>query len=51
MDAAILPELRMKLAGFPIVLPEVPALLTTTVAPSNWHYGWLSMDVLNKPRR
>jgi hypothetical protein len=48
MDAMIVPELRMKLAGFPIVLRDAPALLSTTVSASNLHYGWICMDLLNK---
>ncbi|MCX6630046.1 MAG: retropepsin-like aspartic protease, partial [Candidatus Solibacter sp.] len=48
MDAAFLPELRMKVAGFPIVFPDVPVLKAVTVPASKWHYGWLCMDILAK---
>ena len=41
-------ELRMKLAGFPIVLQDAPAQLSTTVSASNWHYGSVCMDLLNR---
>jgi hypothetical protein len=45
-DAEILPELRMKLAGFPVVLLDAPTLPNTTVLASTWLYGQLCMDVL-----
>ncbi|MGD0872143.1 MAG: retropepsin-like aspartic protease [Bryobacteraceae bacterium] len=45
LDAAVMPELRLKVAGFPIVLRDVPALFRTTIPASNWHYGQLCMDV------
>jgi hypothetical protein len=44
--SAILPELRMTLGGFPVVYRKAPALLSTTIAASNWHYGQIGIDQL-----
>jgi hypothetical protein len=44
--AAILPELQMTVAGFPIVYRDAPALLSTTIPASNWHYGQFGIDQL-----
>ena len=48
IDALYLPELRLKIGGFTIVFRDAPALLSSTVAASNWHYCWLGMDLLNQ---
>jgi hypothetical protein len=50
VEAAILPELRMTLAGFPIVFHDAPVLLGKTVDASNWHYGRISIDLLNQAK-
>jgi clan AA aspartic protease (TIGR02281 family) len=50
VDAQILPELRMKVAGFPVVFRNAPALLETTVPASNWFYAQLGMDLLGQAR-
>jgi predicted aspartyl protease len=50
IDALYLPELRLKIGGFPIVFRDAPAMLRSTVAASNWHYCWLGMDLLNQAR-
>ncbi len=46
VDSVMLPELRMKVAGFPIVLRDVHALLRSTIPASQWHYGLLGVDQL-----
>lgn len=38
VDATILPELPMTLAGVPLVQRPAPVLLSTTVPASNWHH-------------
>jgi hypothetical protein len=48
IDALYLPELRLKIGGFTVVFRDAPALLSSTVAASNWHYCWLGMDLLNQ---
>jgi hypothetical protein len=48
LDAAILPELRIKLAGFPVVLPNVPTVNAPTTPASYWHYGQLGMDAMTQ---
>lgn len=50
LDAAVLPELRLKLGGLPLIFRQAPVLLSTTVASSDWHYGRISMDLLNQAR-
>jgi hypothetical protein len=46
VDSVMLPELLMKVAGFPIVLRNVHALRRSTIPASEWHYGLLGMDQL-----
>jgi len=46
VDSVILPELRMRVAGFPIIFRHAPALLRSTVPASQWHYGMLGADLL-----
>jgi Aspartyl protease len=48
LEAAILPELRMRLAGFPVVISDVSALRSPTVPASNFHHGLIGMDTLSK---
>jgi hypothetical protein len=48
IDALYLPEVHLKIGGFPIVFRDAPALLRSTVPASNWHYCWLGMDLLNQ---
>ncbi|MCU1238553.1 MAG: hypothetical protein JWP63_6520 [Candidatus Solibacter sp.] len=48
VDAAIMPELRITVAKFPIVLRPAPVLLATTVEASNWHHGTIGMDLLSQ---
>jgi hypothetical protein len=50
IDALYLPELQLKIGGFPIAFRNAPALVAYTVTASNWHYGWLGMDLLNQAR-
>jgi hypothetical protein len=47
-DVKVLAELRIRVAGFPIVLKDAPAMLTPTISASNLHYGLLAMDALSK---
>jgi hypothetical protein len=42
--SAIMPELRMTVAGFPILFRDAPVLLQSTIGSSIWHYGPLGMD-------
>jgi hypothetical protein len=44
--SAILPELRMTVAGFPILFRNAAVLLQTTIQSSRWHFGLLGMDKL-----
>jgi hypothetical protein len=44
--SAIMPELRMTVAGFPILSRDAPVLLQTTLQSSRWHFGLLGMDKL-----
>jgi hypothetical protein len=44
--SAIVPELRMTVAGFPILFHDAPVLLQSTIESSVWHYGLLGMDKL-----
>ena len=44
--SAIMPELRMTVAGFPILFRDAPVLLQSTIQSSVWHYGLLGMDKL-----
>src|SRR5712692_8954023 len=46
LDVAILAELRMRVAGFPIVLHDAPVLVVPTVGASKWHYGMIGIDLL-----
>ena len=48
VDVAILPDLRMMLASFPIVFHDAPVLLAPTVGPSKWHYGMIGIDLLKQ---
>ena len=48
LDAAILPELQMRVAGFPVVIKDVSALRSPTVPASNFHHGLMGMDTLSK---
>jgi hypothetical protein len=48
LDAAILPELRMRVARFPVVVKDVSALRSPTIPASNFHYGLMGMDTLAK---
>jgi len=48
MDAMLLPELRFKLGGFPVVLRDAAVLHETTVPASNWCEGQLGMDALTQ---
>jgi hypothetical protein len=41
-----MPELRMTVAGFPILFRDAPVLLQSTIESSLWHYGLLGMDKL-----
>jgi hypothetical protein len=43
-----MPELRMMLANFPIVLRRAPVDLTTTGGMSYWHYGTIGVDLLKQ---
>jgi hypothetical protein len=44
--SAIMPELRMTVAGFPILFRDAPVLLQSTIKSSWWHFGLLGMDKL-----
>ena len=44
--SAIMPELRMTVAGFPILFHDAPVLLQSTIKSSLWHFGLLGMDKL-----
>ena len=47
-DVQILAELPIRVAGFPVVLKDAPAMLTPTIPASTLHYGLLAMDALSK---
>ena len=44
--SAIMPELRMTVAGFPILFRDAPVLLQSTIKSSWWHFGLLGVDKL-----
>jgi hypothetical protein len=50
VNAQILPELRMRVTGFPVVFRNAPALLDATVPASSWFYAQLGMDVLGQAK-
>jgi hypothetical protein len=44
LSSAILPELRIKAGGFPIIFRNAPVQLNPTITLSKWHYGQLGVD-------
>jgi hypothetical protein len=48
LDAVTLPELRIRIAGFLVVLKKVSALRTATISASNLHHGLIAMDALSE---